>query len=125
MNLLLLVGDVIGVQLCSGLDLPATARQSARTAEAAATEAAETTPAAGWQKQLHEDVLAALQRNNNGVWQHFIDETEKQLLHAALSYCHNCKTKAAETLSIGRNTITRKIQQLNRRKPHRQRFSDN
>lgn len=110
---------------------PAGTRQSSpsATADTSPEDGKTATDGSSWQERLHQNVMAALQRNDNGIWQHFIEETETQLLHAALSHCHSGKTKAAEALGIGRNTMTRKIQQLNRKQRHQQqrgqRFSGN
>lgn len=108
-------------------DLPHSMQPAAQTATGKATGTGIGTDAAAeaqnrsaasdgsWQERLHSNALTALERGDSHIWQHFIEETEKQLLKAALSHSHNRKAKAARLLGIGRNTLTRKMQEQHRK----------
>ena len=46
------------------------------------------------------------------VWDALIGRVESCLIRAALEHTHGRRIEAAQKLGIGRNTITRKIQDL-------------
>ena len=46
------------------------------------------------------------------VWETLIRRFEAQLIHTALEITRGRRIEAAQRLGIGRNTITRKIQEL-------------
>ena len=46
------------------------------------------------------------------MWDHVIHRVESQLIRAALASTRGRRIEAAQKLGIGRNTITRKIQEL-------------
>jgi two-component system nitrogen regulation response regulator GlnG len=46
------------------------------------------------------------------VWSHLTRQFEGQLIHIALESTRGRRIEAAHKLGIGRNTITRKIQEL-------------
>ena len=47
-----------------------------------------------------------------GVWDQLMHQVETQLIEAALVTTRGRRIEAAQRLGIGRNTITRKIQEL-------------
>ena len=65
-----------------------------------------------WQQGLAEQVQGMLQSNQADVWGKVVAECEKILLRTALKTAQQRKTEAALRLGIGRNTITRKLQEL-------------
>ena len=53
-----------------------------------------------------------LQAGEPGVWDTLTRQFEAQLIHTALDITRGRRIEAAQKLGIGRNTITRKIQEL-------------
>ena len=74
----------------------------------------ESTAAAGgrWQEALEREVAAALTEGRPDVMADFAADFEKTVYRAALDFTHGRKVEAAVKLGVGRNTITRKIQEL-------------
>jgi two-component system, NtrC family, nitrogen regulation response regulator GlnG len=68
--------------------------------------------AAGWELGLEHEALALLESGNADVWDQLTRRFETRLILAALSNTHGRRIEAAQKLGIGRNTITRKIQEL-------------
>ena len=66
-----------------------------------------------WINGLEADIKNKILQGNNEVYDAFIQLTEKSLIESALGYTKNKKIEAAKILGIGRNTITRKIKELN------------
>lgn len=85
-------------------DLPAEIREGG----------SESTVAAGgsWQEALERDVAAALNEGRPDVMADFAADFEKTVYRTALEFTHGRKVEAAVKLGVGRNTITRKIQEL-------------
>jgi two-component system nitrogen regulation response regulator GlnG len=100
---------------------PATALVAAHPAEttvAAAPAAvggatASATPIApSWLDDLQREARALLERGVPDVWETLTRQFEGQLIHTALDITRGRRIEAAHKLGIGRNTITRKIQEL-------------
>jgi two-component system nitrogen regulation response regulator GlnG len=68
--------------------------------------------AAGWLDDLGRETLALLQAGAPSVWDGLTRQFEARLIQAALSVTRGRRIEAAQKLGIGRNTITRKIQEL-------------
>lgn len=68
--------------------------------------------AADWLSPLREWAQQALIRGEQGILQTATLDFEKCLLEVALQFTDNHKGQAAELLGWGRNTVTRKYQQL-------------
>jgi two-component system, NtrC family, nitrogen regulation response regulator GlnG len=68
--------------------------------------------AAGWEADLAIQALALLAQDKGDVWDLLTARFERTLIAAALSTTRNRRIEAAVKLGIGRNTITRKIQEL-------------
>jgi two-component system nitrogen regulation response regulator GlnG len=68
--------------------------------------------AANWQTALTFEVDAALQRGDAGIMEHFVNQFERTLILQALHHTSGRRIEAATLLGIGRNTLTRKIQEL-------------
>ncbi len=69
-------------------------------------------PAAGWLPGLEHDARARLQAGEPEVWDALTRQFEAQLIRTALEITRGRRIEAAQKLGIGRNTITRKIQEL-------------
>jgi two-component system nitrogen regulation response regulator GlnG len=69
-------------------------------------------PSAVWESGLEEEALALLNTGRTDVWDVLSRRFETSLIQAALSTTRGRRIEAAQKLGIGRNTITRKIQEL-------------
>ena len=65
-----------------------------------------------WLAGLEHDARALLQSGEPEVWDTLTRKFEAQLIHTALEITRGRRIEAAQKLGIGRNTITRKIQEL-------------
>jgi two-component system nitrogen regulation response regulator GlnG len=70
------------------------------------------TGADGWELGLEAEAMALLASGRNGVWDELTRRFESRLIVAALASTRGRRIDAAQKLGIGRNTITRKIQEL-------------
>ncbi len=93
---------------------PPTAPAAAPAAAEPAPRAAVATPqpGAGWQHDLEREARALLDAGAPEVWDTLTRRFEAQLIVTALSATRGRRIEAAQRLGIGRNTITRKIQEL-------------
>jgi len=66
-----------------------------------------------WRIGLHRNIDLEIKNGNHQVYDTIIHDVEKTLINSALSHTKNRKIDAAKILGIGRNTITRKIKELN------------
>jgi len=113
----------VGVTVGALLEVPTaslaiTPTQPALVVAAAATESVAPTPAApdpanaAWEAGLESDALALLASGRNDIWDVLTRRFESKLILAALAATRGRRIEAAQRLGIGRNTITRKIQEL-------------
>jgi two-component system, NtrC family, nitrogen regulation response regulator GlnG len=65
-----------------------------------------------WESALEQEALDLLIQGRTDVWDALIRRVETSLIQAALSTTRGRRIEAAQKLGIGRNTITRKIQEL-------------
>ena len=65
-----------------------------------------------WRIGLHRNIGLEIKNGNHQVYDTIIQDVEKTLISSALNYTKNRKIDAAKILGIGRNTITRKIKEL-------------
>jgi two-component system nitrogen regulation response regulator GlnG len=65
-----------------------------------------------WLQGLGQEARQLLAQGDNDVWEQLSRKFEAQLLRAALAATHGRRVEAANRLGIGRNTITRKLQEL-------------
>lgn len=88
-----------------------------RPPAAYAPEAASPAPAGGaeqsWESGLEAEALALLATGRSDVWDVLTRRFESKLIQTALANTRGRRIEAAQKLGIGRNTITRKIQELN------------
>ena len=67
---------------------------------------------APWLLDLERESRSLLQAGAPDVWDVLTRKFEAQLIHTALEITRGRRIEAAQKLGIGRNTITRKIQEL-------------
>jgi two-component system nitrogen regulation response regulator GlnG len=75
--------------------------------------AAVATPVGVWESGLRTEVARLLRENSADVMDELSRRFEAAVIREALDFTRGRKVEAAERLGIGRNTITRKIQELN------------
>ena len=68
--------------------------------------------AAAWEQGLAAEAGALLDAGGHDVWEVLSRRFESRVLLAALAHTHGRRIEAAHRLGIGRNTITRKLQEL-------------
>jgi len=96
----------------------ATAMTSAPVAQPSATvplppaAPANTSSGEGWLADMAADARARLAAGETDVWDALTKRFEAQLILTALDITRGRRIEAAQKLGIGRNTITRKIQEL-------------
>jgi two-component system nitrogen regulation response regulator GlnG len=83
-------------------DLPAEWRDAAQAAPAASD----------WRSALAQQAALALQRNEANLLDTLTKEFERTLITQALQHTGGRRIEAATLLGMGRNTLTRKIQEL-------------
>ncbi len=106
----------------SGMPAPAPTRSGVALSDAlppvsAAAPMAVPAPApsgtlAGWESDLEAEAIALLGAGRTDVWDALTHRFESRLIRAALANTKGRRIEAAQKLGIGRNTITRKIQEL-------------
>ena len=67
---------------------------------------------AGWGPDLYAEAVTMLAAGRTDVWDALTHRFEGRLIEAALAHTKGRRIEAAQKLGIGRNTITRKIQEL-------------
>jgi two-component system nitrogen regulation response regulator GlnG len=68
--------------------------------------------AVGWESELEAEATTLLSAGQSNVWDALTHRFESRLILAALANTKGRRIEAAQKLGIGRNTITRKIQEL-------------
>jgi two-component system nitrogen regulation response regulator GlnG len=68
----------------------------------------------GWVDALREVARQRLAAGEPAVWDELTHDFERALIETALAVTHDRRIEAAQRLGIGRNTITRKLQELER-----------
>jgi two-component system nitrogen regulation response regulator GlnG len=66
----------------------------------------------GWESALEAEATALLASGRHDVWEALSKRFESKLILTALVNTRGRRIEAAQKLGIGRNTITRKIQEL-------------
>ncbi|WP_284069723.1 nitrogen regulation protein NR(I) [Brachymonas denitrificans] len=65
-----------------------------------------------WQEGLRQHALELLMTGHGGVWDTLMAECERALILAAMEWTGQRRIEAAQRLGIGRNTISRKMNEL-------------
>lgn len=84
---------------------------SAASSDAPAVVAAQTFQD-DWERNVEQVALSLIRSGEPDVMHHLTQRFERALITAALTQTHGRRIEAAQKLGIGRNTITRKIQEL-------------
>jgi two-component system, NtrC family, nitrogen regulation response regulator GlnG len=100
-----------GVAVPGGAVQPGAGAPIAHAAAGAAPHAAAVL--AVWEAGLRTEVAKLLRENSADVMDELSRRFEAAVIREALDFTRGRKVEAAERLGIGRNTITRKIQELN------------
>lgn len=69
-------------------------------------------PGADWEQGLEAEAMSLLVAGRTDVWEVLANRFEARLIRTALANTRGRRIEAAQKLGIGRNTITRKIQEL-------------
>ena len=88
------------------------ARRRSTSSPSAATQSAGSLPASDWVAALEQEVERRLARGETGVLDQLSRQFERSLIAKALARTGGRRIEAANLLGMGRNTITRKIQEL-------------
>ena len=80
--------------------------------EAAAAASTAGPASADWESGLEKDAMELLVSGRHDVWDALTKRFESRLILTALANTRGRRIEAAQKLGIGRNTITRKIQEL-------------
>jgi two-component system nitrogen regulation response regulator GlnG len=81
-------------------------------APASLTEVLGVSATPAWLRDLERDARQRLEVGQPDVWDVLTRQFEACLIHSALELTRGRRIEAAQKLGIGRNTITRKIQEL-------------
>ena len=65
-----------------------------------------------WERSVEQVALGLIRSGETDVMHHLTQRFERAVITAALTQTHGRRIEAAQKLGIGRNTITRKIQEL-------------
>ncbi len=84
----------------------------ARSTSSAVAAPAPVAMPTGWLSDLEREARILLDAGQADVWDHLTRQFEARLIHTALDLTRGRRIEAAQKLGIGRNTITRKIQEL-------------
>jgi len=100
-------------ELADGAGVPALPAQAAAPARAAAPASMPTLVGGpNWLSDLERDARSLLEAGSPEVWDQLTRQFEAKLILTALDVTRGRRIEAAQRLGIGRNTITRKIQEL-------------
>jgi two-component system nitrogen regulation response regulator GlnG len=78
----------------------------------AESEAAAAASIGGWEQGLAQETLALLDTGASEIWAQLERRFEARLIQSALRNTQGRRVEAAQRLGIGRNTLTRKMQEL-------------
>jgi len=105
--------SVLSSSLADDLNTQVTQDESAVLSEISSSKVTTSASMAqGWEVGLEADAVALLATDRTDVWEELIKRFESRLILTALSATRGRRIEAATKLGIGRNTITRKIQEL-------------
>ena len=100
-------------ELYAKTDLGATAEVQAYSSVNLVPPLPEPAMSASWETGLEAEAMALLATGRSDVWDVLTRRFEARLIQTALLNTRGRRIEAAQKLGIGRNTITRKIQELN------------
>jgi two-component system nitrogen regulation response regulator GlnG len=100
------------VPLASEVPKPVASDETPRDVSAVRPEAMANGSAPSWESGLEAEALELLASGRHDVWEALTKRFESKLILTALANTRGRRIEAAQKLGIGRNTITRKIQEL-------------
>jgi two-component system nitrogen regulation response regulator GlnG len=106
------VPAVSGAELAIPPEASAVGQASSPAVFVPAVLASEPEGAAAWEQGLQAEAQALLATGRQDVWDVLTRRFETRLIQTALAATRGRRIEAAQKLGIGRNTITRKIQEL-------------
>lgn len=106
------VGVTGGVATPATVTAPVAATSESNAAASIVTPVTRATDDTSWEGVLEQEAVALLLSGQPDVWDVLTRRFESRLIHAALANTKGRRIEAAQKLGIGRNTITRKIQEL-------------
>ena len=96
--------------------MPAVAAQASAEIPLAAASNLDATPIQpsneDWEHRVEQVAQGLIRSGEPDVMHHLTQRFERAVIAAALAQTHGRRIEAAQKLGIGRNTITRKIQEL-------------
>lgn len=93
-------------------DLPEEFREASENAPARTAGSSSEGASGDWTALLEELVSAKLAAGESGIWIELFPDFERTVIRTALNVLNGRRIEAAQHLGLGRNTITRKIQEL-------------
>ena len=105
-------GGALAAPSLSSAAPPFALPSTASVPQAPASQQPIVTNGASLLKELERDARARLEAGQPDVWDVLTRQFEASLIHTALDLTRGRRIEAAQKLGIGRNTITRKIQEL-------------
>ncbi|MBE7416413.1 MAG: nitrogen regulation protein NR(I) [Ideonella sp.] len=97
------------------IESPAPRAPAGASGDAVASAAAAVAPVSAndaWLLPFAQEARRLLEAGVSDVWDHLTQQFEARLIQIALQHTRGRRIEAAQRLGIGRNTITRKIQEL-------------
>jgi two-component system, NtrC family, nitrogen regulation response regulator GlnG len=108
----IVAGPATTIPLSVNGALPDAERNGAAMAPASLAGVPTGVPVSVWESGLRTEVARLLRENSADVMDELARRFEAAVIREALDFTRGRKVEAAERLGIGRNTITRKIQEL-------------
>jgi two-component system nitrogen regulation response regulator GlnG len=104
--------DTSGFHVVPATDAPHASTVPSVTSESGVTPVVLNMPGADWEQGLEAEAMSMLVAGRTDVWDALVNRVEAKLIQTALANTRGRRIEAAQKLGIGRNTITRKIQEL-------------
>jgi two-component system nitrogen regulation response regulator GlnG len=104
--------DTSGFHAVPASDAPHASTASGVLSETAVAPVVLNMPGADWEQGLEAEAMSLLVAGRTDVWDVLVNRVEAKLIQTALANTRGRRIEAAQKLGIGRNTITRKIQEL-------------
>jgi two-component system nitrogen regulation response regulator GlnG len=104
--------DTSGFHAAPAADMSHTSSASAVPSDSGIAPVVLNMPGADWEQGLEAEAMSMLVAGRTDVWDAIVNRVEARLIQTALANTRGRRIEAAQKLGIGRNTITRKIQEL-------------
>jgi two-component system nitrogen regulation response regulator GlnG len=104
--------DTSGFHGVPATDAPHASTLPSVTSESGVAPVVLNMPGADWEQGLEAEAMSMLVAGRTDVWDALVNRVEAKLIQTALANTRGRRIEAAQKLGIGRNTITRKIQEL-------------